>query len=577
MTDRSRVTRRGALRSIGAAVLVGSTVPGGWVAGTTDAQEGPPGGLSAREATVRIESIGTYDFPDFGTFEVGSGGSGFLISESGVAVTANHVVTGAATLEVSVGTDTEETYNAQVLGASECSDLAVIRLTGSGFGSLSFASTPAPAGTEVFAHGFPAGSDRVSTTDGIVSRTDVGGETNWASVDSVIEHTARITFGSSGGPLVDREGAVVGVNYAGIEATDQNLALGSDLASGLVATLREGRDVEYVGINGVAVESPVALTPDGIQRAIHVISVETGSPAFEAGIRAGDRILRVENTQAVRSAAESPFPTKQFYCDVVRTRGADQPIAVQVLRQLPNQVGGGLLLEGTINGEPLTVVGTIDSPGAPYGSFGQVSDDTGVITVEVPTAWTDVRGVASSIGPQLVASPDVNGYFNTWDVPGTFVAVTDQGGTDVDGTLDALSFGGCATSSRSEFTNGRYTGRTERFDGCGPGTASAVNFAALPGDGAFLVFGNVQLVAARDEEALSRVLETVTVTNFAGTGAGADGGGGAGAGGDGGAGGGGDGGADGGGDGGAGDGGAGGGDGDGAADLADALPWRAGT
>jgi serine protease Do len=514
--DSTPVTRRRALKAIGVAGFAGVGVAGRTAA---QDQQGPPPWLAARDAVVRIEAFGTYDFPDFGDFELAAWGTGFIIDPSGIAVTANHVVTGAATLEVFVGDDDDESFNASFVGSSECSDLAVIDIRGNDFPSLSFASASAGAGTEVYTHGFPVNSERMSTTNGIVSRTDVSGESNWASVDSVLEHTAKITFGNSGGPLVNGNGEVVGVNYAAFQDVDQNLAIGTEVAQPIVSTLRQGQNQEYIGINAVAVESPVPLTPDGINRALHVISVQTGSPAFNAGIRAGDLILRVENTRAVRPAEEALLPTKEFYCDVLRTQGSTNPIAVQVLRAVPGQQSGGLLLEGVVNGQPLQVVGTVSPQETPYGSFTTVSDNSGVINVEVPTAWNDVQSTTTEIGPAILVSPNVNDYLNSWDVPGFNVLVTDQVGTDTAGVLDALSFTGCGSVNRSSVSNATLSGQQDRYEGCGPASSTTVvNFAMTPADGSYMAVGNVQLVSQRDEEALRRILQSLSVTGFGGSG-----------------------------------------------------------
>ena len=86
----------------------------------------PAASTTIQPSVIQIEAIGTIRDPEVG-FTDGSGrGSGFIISDDGIAVTNNHVVTGAATLEVFIGGDTSESYNATVLGVSECNDLAVI-------------------------------------------------------------------------------------------------------------------------------------------------------------------------------------------------------------------------------------------------------------------------------------------------------------------------------------------------------------------------------------------------------------------------------------------------------------------
>ena len=86
-----------------------------------------------RNAVIRIEAQGTFEYPGEGTsYNEGSSGSGFFISPEGIAVTNNHVVTGAAFLQIYVEGE-DEPRNARILGVSECSDLAVIDVEGEGF------------------------------------------------------------------------------------------------------------------------------------------------------------------------------------------------------------------------------------------------------------------------------------------------------------------------------------------------------------------------------------------------------------------------------------------------------------
>ena len=148
--------------------------------------------------------------PEVG-FSDGSGrGSGFIISPDGLAVTNNHVVTGAATLEVFVGGDTEDSYNATVLGVSECNDLALIDINESEpLPYLEWFDGDIAAGTDVYAAGFPLGDPEFTLTRGIVAKAEAGGDlTGTSSIDHTLEHDAAIQPGNSGGPLVTTDGTV---------------------------------------------------------------------------------------------------------------------------------------------------------------------------------------------------------------------------------------------------------------------------------------------------------------------------------------------------------------------------------
>ena len=128
-----------------------------------EATEAPASGAVAslegvQNAVIQIESQGTFVNPDFTvSYNAAGRGSGFIIEQSGIAITNNHVVTGSALLKVWIGGDTGRTYNAKVLGVSECSDLAVIDIDGEGFPFLEWHAGPISVGTDVYAAGFPLG------------------------------------------------------------------------------------------------------------------------------------------------------------------------------------------------------------------------------------------------------------------------------------------------------------------------------------------------------------------------------------------------------------------------------------
>ena len=129
----------------------------------------------AIQATIQIEAQGSFMDPEFGMqLNTAGRGSGFIIDPSGIAVTNNHVVTGAAFLQVFVeGND--RPLNAKILGVSECNDLAVIDIEGDGFPFLEWSDVAARLGTEIYALGFPLGDPEPTLTRGVISKERPGG------------------------------------------------------------------------------------------------------------------------------------------------------------------------------------------------------------------------------------------------------------------------------------------------------------------------------------------------------------------------------------------------------------------
>ncbi len=151
-----------------------------------------------QQAVVQIVAVGTFRDPKEGLQANAAGaGSGFIIDPTGIAVTNNHVVTGAAFLKVFVAGE-EEPRNARVLGVDECSDLAVIDIEGEGFAYLEWYKASLKVGLEIYAAGFPLGDPEYTLTRGIVAKAKAKGQTSWASVDHVIQHDAETNPGNSG-------------------------------------------------------------------------------------------------------------------------------------------------------------------------------------------------------------------------------------------------------------------------------------------------------------------------------------------------------------------------------------------
>lgn len=313
------------------------------------------GGIDAvREATIQIEAQGTFVDPEFGLLVNSAGrGTGFIIDPSGIAVTNNHVVAGAALLKVWLNGESTP-RNARVLGLSECSDLAVIDIDGDNFPSLGWYDGTAKTGLEVYAAGYPLGEPQFNLTKGIISKENADGETSWASVDHVLGHDATINPGNSGGPLVDANGAVVGINYSTLASANQYFAIGSDIARPIIDKMRDGNDVDSIGVNGSAV-----VSEDGSISGVWVSSVKSGTPADKSGIQAGDIIYQLEGLVLATDG------TMKDYCDVIRSHGPSDTLTMSVIRY-----GTGELLEGQLNGRELAVSGNFDTSGGNSSSGG---------------------------------------------------------------------------------------------------------------------------------------------------------------------------------------------------------------
>ena len=235
--------------------------------------------------------------------DTNSAGSGFLISSDGYVVTNRHVVERAD--EISVILHDEKRYLAKLIGIDDSMDIALLKIDA---GNLPFLrlgnSDKMRVGDTVLALGYPLYLG-FSVTSGIIS--GIGRNMNAGQVDlaTYIQTDADITFGNSGGPLVNNRGEVVGINTMIVSRGETyGFAIPSALFKHSIDQVKRHGEVRR-GALGVTLASldDEAREYYGIQGGALIQNVANGFPAAKAGIRKDDVIIAVDG-QKVRNSQD---------------------------------------------------------------------------------------------------------------------------------------------------------------------------------------------------------------------------------------------------------------------------------
>ena len=238
--------------------------------------------------------------------ESGALGSGFVVSEDGYIVTNNHVVSNADEIFVKFSDGRE--YKTKLIGTSPEVDIAVLKIEANEkFKPLEFSdSDKIEIGQWSIAFGNPMGLND-SMTVGVISaagRSSLGIE----EIENFIQTDAAINQGNSGGPLIDINGKVIGVNTAILSTSGGSVGLGFAIPSNLASVVKDsiiatGKfEKPYIGVylNNLDSEKIKALNIKSTNGVLIAKVVEDG-PAARAGIQANDVIVAV-NGKAVNSA-----------------------------------------------------------------------------------------------------------------------------------------------------------------------------------------------------------------------------------------------------------------------------------
>jgi len=270
-------------------------------------------------------------------------GSGFFISPDGYAVTNNHVVDHAKSVQVT--TDDGSTHTARVIGTDEKTDLALIKVDGkSDFTYVNFETSTPRVGDWVVAVGNPFGLGG-TVTAGIISAK--GRNIGSNAYDDYIQIDAPINKGNSGGPAFDMNGNVIGINTAIYSPSGGSVGIGFDIpaktAKMVVAQLKD-KGVVTRGWLGVRVQPVTKGIADSLglkkTEGAMVDEPQDGSPAAAAGIKSGDIISALNNTpikdsRDLAQKVATLAPGSSVKLDIVR-EGQSKTIPV-TLGEVPNQ------------------------------------------------------------------------------------------------------------------------------------------------------------------------------------------------------------------------------------------------
>jgi putative serine protease PepD len=222
-------------------------------------------------------------------------GSGFVYDTNGRIITNQHVVEGATSISVRFWNG--KTYKAEVVGSDPSTDLAVIKVDApaSVLTPLTLADSNAVAvGDNVVAIGSPFGLEN-TVTSGIVSalHRQMTSPNNF-SIDDSIQTDAAINHGNSGGPLLDAEAQVIGVNAQIESDSGGNDGVGFAIPSNTVESI-----VSELISTGKAEHAYLGVSVETVNASMRITEVRSGTPAADAGLQSGDTIVSVDGKRIV--------------------------------------------------------------------------------------------------------------------------------------------------------------------------------------------------------------------------------------------------------------------------------------
>jgi len=325
-TGTSMIRHRARLLAVVAVVaLAGCSMTTGTAnsSAATPAADVSPSALALQQQFVQVvKQVG----PSVVLIQTSQGlGSGIVFDANGNLVTNAHVVEGADRFQVTLADGKQ--YPARLVGSFAADDLAVLHIDAGGLHPAGFAdSSKLQVGDVALAIGNPLGLQS-SVTEGIVSALGrTVNEDSGVALPNVIQTSAPINPGNSGGALVDLQGQVIGIPT--LAATDPQLGGGAAAGIGFAIPSDTVRDIaaQLVGQGKVTnsrrayLGVEVAATTSG---GLLITKVQSGGPAAEAGLRAGELVITVDGTAT---------PDPAILADVLAGLRPGQTVRVEVAR-----------------------------------------------------------------------------------------------------------------------------------------------------------------------------------------------------------------------------------------------------
>jgi S1-C subfamily serine protease len=224
-----------------------------------------------------------------------SRGTGVVLTEDGYIVTCNHVLQGCNAIKIGQG---EKTFNATIVGTDPYNDLALIKAEKGEFTPIKLGdSEKLSVGQYVVALANPFNRNQPTATSGMVTSVNstIRGWRGSTQMENVIATDAQLNPGFSGGPLVDADGKIIGINTAYV--WQRGIAIPINKVKAVADRLMTGKVAQkgYLGIiaNTVAIPEEIAQQAGLEQESgVMIFSVEPGSPARKAGLAMGDVLVK---------------------------------------------------------------------------------------------------------------------------------------------------------------------------------------------------------------------------------------------------------------------------------------------